>query len=71
MKNPTVFFDVQIGTANAERITFELYADVVPQTAENFRALCTMEKQIGYKNSKFHRIIPQFMCQGGDFTRGA
>ena len=74
-KNPRVFFDITIGDKSAGRVEMELFADACPKTAENFLQLCVGTKSkagktLHYKGSSFHRVIPKFMCQGGDFTRG-
>src|SRR4051794_16515755 len=73
--NPVVFMDITAGDIEIGRIKMELFADIVPKTAENFRQFCTGEFRkdgvpVGFKNCQFHRIIKDFMIQGGDFVNG-
>ncbi|KAF8328485.1 cyclophilin-like domain-containing protein [Amanita rubescens] len=72
---PIVFMDIQIGETPAGRLKMELFSEIVPKTAENVRQLCTGEYRVnarpmGYKDATFHRVVPNFMCQGGDFIKG-
>ncbi|XP_037075427.1 peptidyl-prolyl cis-trans isomerase H-like [Pollicipes pollicipes] len=73
--NPVVFFDIKVGNTEIGRMLVELFADVCPRTAENFRQFCTGEYRrdgvpMGYKSANFHRVIKDFMIQGGDFIKG-
>ncbi|KAM6448061.1 ranBP2-like and GRIP domain-containing protein 4 isoform 3-T3 [Liasis olivaceus] len=67
--NPVVYLEISVDGEPLGHVTIELFSNVVPRTAENFRALCTGEKGFGFRNSRFHRIIPDFVCQGGDITK--
>ena len=74
--NPVVFFDIRVGNADIGRILMELYFDLVPRTAENFRQFCTGEAKrdgvpLGYKNTAFHRVIKDFMIQGKELLVNA
>lgn len=66
----TAFFDIAIGGKQAGRVCMDLYEKDVPKTVRNFKELCTGQNGYGYEGSCFHRVIPGFMCQGGDFTKG-
>eukprot|EP00331_Platyophrya_macrostoma_P006534 CAMPEP_0176419412 /NCGR_PEP_ID=MMETSP0127-20121128/8033_1 /TAXON_ID=938130 /ORGANISM="Platyophrya macrostoma, Strain WH" /LENGTH=179 /DNA_ID=CAMNT_0017799887 /DNA_START=35 /DNA_END=574 /DNA_ORIENTATION=+ len=75
VNNPVIFFEITIGGFPAGKIEIELFADVCPKTAENFRQLCTGEfkrfgKPAGFKGCQFHRVVKDFMIQGGDFISG-
>jgi len=66
--NPKVYFDITADGESLGRVMMQLRKDKVPKTAENFRQLCLKDEGEGYKKCPFHRVIPDFMCQGGDFT---
>ncbi|CAF3088875.1 unnamed protein product, partial [Rotaria sp. Silwood2] len=68
--NPRVYIDIEINGSRTGRLIITLFSDIVPLTAENFRCLCTHEKGFGYRHTSFHRIIKEFMAQGGDMTKG-
>jgi len=67
--NPVVYFDIEIDEDPRGRLVMELFRHVVPRTAQNFLSLCLNERGFGYRLSYFHRIIPGFMAQGGDFEK--
>lgn len=75
---PRCFFDIEVGGLSLGRVVFELFADISPKTCENFRCLCNGDKGVGkstnkplhYKGIIFHRVVKDFMIQGGDFSAG-